>query len=317
MTEQRPIGLIAPICSAMIGACLPLFLPSYWSHVFAVVCIKIILCLSLRQMMLCGLLNLSIVSFMAIGAYFSALFTTTYGVSFWIIMPISGIVCFCIGILFSFPVLRLKGAYFFIGTVCLAVGVNIFFSNFFVSFFGGVPGFTPIAVPKISLLGIDYRLQTNSAHYYLTYLVMLFSIFLMWRLEVTRYGMYWRAIEQADRLLEAVGVSLFKYKMLNFAISCFFAGISGSLYAHITGIITPHDFGLEFLFILVALLVVGGVGDFWGPVAGVVILSVIAEFMRDFGQYETISYGFILVFAMLFMPTGIIGVIRSLHGRIS
>jgi branched-chain amino acid transport system permease protein len=317
MTRSRSTALIVSISSAVLGACLPLVLPSYWAHVFAVVFIKIILCLALRQMMLCGLLNLSIVSFMAIGAYFSALFTTTYGVSFWLIMPLSGVLCFIIGTVFSFPVLRLKGAYFFIGTVCLAVGVNIFFSNFFVSLLGGVPGFTPIAVPRIALLGIDFRFQTNRAHYYLTYFVMLLSIFLMWRLEVTRYGLYWKAIEQADRLLEAVGVSLFKYKMLNFAISCFFAGISGSLYAPITGIITPHDFGLEFLFILVALLVVGGVGDFWGPVAGVVTLSVVAELMRDFGQYETISYGFILVFAMLFIPKGIMGMIRPLFAKMS
>jgi branched-chain amino acid transport system permease protein len=103
--------------------------------------------------------------------------------------------------------------------------------------------------------------------------------------------------------------------MLNFSISCFFAGICGSIYAHILGIITPRDFGLEFLFIIVASLVVGGIGNFWGPLLGVVCLSVIAEFLRDFGQYELFGYGFLLVFAMLFMPQGLAGLIEKVHAK--
>jgi branched-chain amino acid transport system permease protein len=103
--------------------------------------------------------------------------------------------------------------------------------------------------------------------------------------------------------------------MINFVISCFFGGICGSIYAHIIGIVTPQDFGLEFLFILVALLVVGGIENFWGPIIGVVFVSVIAEFLRGFGQYELIGYGFILVLAMVFLPKGLVGLMEKIFSN--
>lgn len=310
LREPAYVGYVGMIALIFV---LPVVLSGYWQHVFALIFIKIILCLALRQMLISGLLNLSIVSFMAIGAYFSVVMTTTLGISFWIIMPLSGVVCFIIGLCLSFPVLRLKGAYFFIGTVCFAVAIIIFFSNFFIETFAGIPGFTPIAVPKIKLLGIEIKFHSNISHYYLACIYMIVSAMIIKRLEFSRYGLYWKAISQADRLIETVGVSLFKYKMLNFAISSFFAGISGSIYAHIIGIITPQDFGLEFLFILVALIVVGGFESYWGPILGVVVLSVIAEFLRDFGQYELIGYGIILVLAMMFLPKGLVGLSEKIY----
>jgi len=293
----------------------PLLLPGYWEHVFSLIFIKIILCLLLRQMMLMGLLNLSITAFMGIGAYFSAVMTTTLGFSFWFITLLSGVVCLFIGVCLSFPVLKLKEAYFFIGTVCFAVSIIILFSNFFIEIFGGVPGFTPIAVPKIKLMGMEIKFNSHISHYYLAAIFMIISAIIIKRLESTRYGLYWKAISQADRLLETIGANLFKYKMINFIISCFFAGISGSIYAHIIGIITPHDFGLEFLFILVALLVVGGIENFWGPIIGVVFVSIIAEFLRGFGQYELIGYGFILVLAMVFLPKGLVGLMEKIFSN--
>ncbi|MBW2118489.1 MAG: branched-chain amino acid ABC transporter permease [Deltaproteobacteria bacterium] len=289
----------------------PFVYPSeYAKHVFALIFIKIILCMSLRQMLLTGLLNLSIVSFMAIGAYFTAVLGTTIGMSFWIVMPLSGLICSLIGLLFAFPVLRLKGAYFFIGTICFAVCVQTFFSNFYVETFGGVPGFTPIDVPHIKLPGFELDFMSHLSYYYLTFIIMLLSIVIFYRLENSRFGQYWKAISFADRLIETVGVDLLKSKILNFTISCFFAGIAGSLFAPLIGIITPHDFDLLFMFFLVMFVVVGGTDSFWGPITGVIAISILAELLRDFGQYETIGYGFILVLALIFMPRGICGLME-------
>ena len=292
---------------------LPVVLPNYWQHVFALIFIKIILCLSLRQMMLTGLLNLSIAAFMGIGAYFSALMTTTFGLSFWYIMPLSGIVCSLIAFLLSFPILKIKGVYFFLGTICFAVGIVTLFSNFFIETFGGLPGFVPIAIPKIRMMGLEIKFSSNISHYYLAGIIMLISAIIIRRLEFSRYGLYWKAISQADKLIETVGVNLFKYKTFNFVITCFFSGLSGSLYAHIMGIITPNDFALEFQFILTTILVVGGFGSFCGPIWGVFFLSIVGEFLRSFGQYELIGYGFILLFTMIFMPKGIAGLIEKIY----
>jgi branched-chain amino acid transport system permease protein len=292
---------------------LPVILPNYWLHVFALIFIKIILCLSMRQMMLTGLLNLSIAAFMGIGAYFSALMMTTYGFSFWYILFFSGVVCSLIGFLLSFPLLKIKGVYFFLGTICFSVGITTLFSNFFVKTFGGMPGFAPVAMVKLHLMGLQVKFTSNLSHYYLTGIFALLSTIVMKRLEFSRYGLYWKAISQADRLIETVGVNLFKYKTFNFVITCFFAGLSGSLYAHIMGIITPNDFALEFQFILTTILVVGGFESFWGPVYGVFFLSILGEFLRGFGQYELIGYGFILLFTMIFTPKGIAGLVEKIY----
>jgi len=235
---------------------------------------------------------------------------TTLGMSFWVVMPLSGLTCSLIGLLFAFPVLKLKGAYFFIGTICFAVCVQTFFCNFYVKTFGGVPGFTPIARPSIRLLGFETDFTSQLFYYYLSFIIMLISTVIFYRLEHSRVGQYWKAISFADRLIESVGVNLFRYKMLNFTISCFFAGIAGSLFAPLVGIITPHDFNLGYMFIIVMFTVVGGTESFWGPITGVIAISILAELLRDFGQYETIAYGFILVLALIFMPKGICGLVE-------
>jgi len=312
MRKQNLPGMI-PIGLIPVIFLLPVVLPNYWLHVFALIFIKIILCLSMRQMMLTGLLNLSISAFMGIGAYFSALMTTTLGFSFWYVILLSGIVCSLIGFLLSFPLLKIKGVYFFLGSICFSVGIVVLFSNFFVKTFGGMPGFAPIAIVKLKLIGLDVKFTSNLSHYYLTGVVALLSLIVMKRLEFSRYGLYWKAISQADRLIETVGVNLFKYKTFNFVISCFFCGISGSLYAHIIGIITPNDFALEFQFILTTILVVGGLESFWGLVLGVIFLSIVGEILRGFGQYESIGYGFILLFTMIFAPKGLAGLVDKVY----
>ena len=305
-TRNRAIGWAV----LAAGLTFPLVAPGEYARlVLALMFIKMILCLSLRQTLLTGLLNLSVVAFMAVGAYSTALLTTTYRWPFWIVLPAAGLLCGVIGWLFSFPLLRLKGAYFFIGTVCIAAVVETFFSSFFVETFGGVPGFSPIARPRLALLGASFTFGSHISYYYLALAVLLLSIFVFYRLEYSRYGQYWKAMSFADRLIETVGVNVARYKMLNVSIASFFCGVAGSLFAPLVGLITPHDFNLGFMFLLVLFTVVGGASFFWGPVVGVLVVGTVAEVLRDFGQYETLGYGVILVLALLFMPTGICGLV--------
>lgn len=292
---------------------LPLAIPVYGRLVMALVFVKIILCLSLRQTLLTGLLNLSLVAFMAIGAYFTALLSTTHGWSYWLVLPLAGLLCGAIGALFSFPLLRLKGAYFFIGTVCIAAVVETFFSSFLVEQFGGVPGFSPIAKPRVAAFGASFMFRTHLSWYYLTLAVLAVSLFVFYRLEHSRFGQYWKAMSFADRLVETVGVSLFRYKMLNVTIASFFAGVAGALFAPLVGLITPHDFNLGFMFLLVLYTVVGGTESFWGPAVGVLVVGLVAEVLREFGQYETLGYGIILLLALRFLPSGICGLLGALR----
>jgi len=310
---DKPVFLII---IPLIGFILPTLLPVFWIHIFALIFIKIILSVSLRQMLLTGMLNLACVAFMGIGAYFSGVLSTNYGLSFWFTMPLAGLFCAMLGLALGFPLFRMKGAYFFIGTVCFAIIVQTFFSNFYVETFGGVPGFTPIAKPHIKIPGLDLKFISQTSYYYLSFCIMLISLMIMYRLEHSRYGQYWKAIRDADRLIETLGVDLFQHKMLNFAICAFFSGICGSIYAPFIGIITPHDFSLDFVFFVIMYAVVGGSENFWGPIVGVLVLSVVGEFLRGLGQYELFCYGIILVSALLFMPQGFLGFYERVSNRI-
>lgn len=313
MSDALSKSRLAALGIGLAVLALPLAIPVYGRLVMALIFVKIILCLSLRQTLLTGLLNLSLVAFMAIGAYFTALLTTTHGWPYWVVLPLAGLLCGAIGALVSFPLLRLKGAYFFIGTVCIAAVVETFFSSFLVEQFGGVPGFSPIAKPRLEAFGASFVFRTHLSWYYLTLAALALSVFVFHRLEHSRYGQYWKAMSFADRLVETVGVSLFRYKMLNVSIASFFAGVAGALFAPLLGLITPHDFNLGFMFLLVLYTVVGGTESFWGPVVGVLVVGVVAEVLREFGQYETLGYGIILVLALRFLPSGICGLLGALR----
>lgn len=285
----------------------------FWVHVLTLIFIYIILSVSLRLVALTGLLNLASMAFMGIGAYASAVLSTRLGVPFWIAMPIAGGVCALLSLALGVPLLRLTGAYFFIGTVTIAMIVRIFFGNFFVDIFQGIPGFSPIAKPSITIPGIlEFVLISKPSQYYLALVVMTISLLIMYGLENSKYGRAWKAIAQADNLAESVGVDLFKYKVIAFAACNFFCGIAGATYGAIMNIITPHEFDLPRMFIIVMYCVVGGIHSFWGAIIGTFIMAVIAEFLRTLGQWELFGYGVILVLTMRFMPQGLVGLVKPL-----
>jgi branched-chain amino acid transport system permease protein len=285
----------------------------FWVHVLTLIFIYIILSVSLRLVAITGLLNLASVAFMGIGAYASAVISTRLEVPFWVAMPIAGGICALFSLALGIPLLRLIGAYFFIGTVTIAMIVRVFFGNFFVDIFQGIPGFSPIAKPYITIPGIlEVVFISKVSQYYLALGVMAISLLIMYGLENSKYGRAWKAIAQADNLAESVGVDLFKNKLLAFATCNFFCGIAGATYGAIMNIITPHEFDLPRMFIIVMYCVVGGMHSFWGAIIGTVFMAVIAEFLRTLGQWELFGYGVILVLAMRFMPQGLAGLMKPL-----
>jgi len=285
----------------------------FWVHVLTLIFISIILSVSLRLMGLTSLLNLASVAFMGIGAYASAVLSTRLEISFWIAMPLAGGVCILLSVALGIPLLRLIGAYFFIGTVTIAMIVRVFFGNFYVDIFQGIPGFSPIARPSFTIPGLlEIVLISKTSHYYLALGVMVISLLIMYGLENSRYGRAWKAVAQADHLAESIGVDLFRYKLLAFAVCNFFCGIAGATYGAIMNIITPHEFDLPRMFIIVMYCVVGGMHSFWGAIIGTVFMAVIAEFLRTLGQWELLGYGVILVLAVRFMPQGLVGLMKPL-----
>ena len=131
---------------------------------------------------------------------------------------------------------------------------------------------------------------------------------LLWRLEHSRIGLTFHAVHWQDQLADAVGVNTWRYRTLAFVIASFFAGLAGGLLAHYLGAINPDRFDVEEMVYVLIWVIVGGTATMWGPIVGLVALTVINEVRLralDVGEMRPLFYGAILILAMLFLPDGI------------
>jgi branched-chain amino acid transport system permease protein len=289
----------------------------YTFHILCLIGINVIFACSLNAILNVGELNLAHAAFMGIGAYSSTLLVMRLNLSFWVAMPLAMILAAIVSLFIGSITLRFKGAYFLLFTFLFAELIRVLLSNFGVSLFGGIPGITNIPGPSI-YIGNLVRIHFSSKihFYYLILILTLFTIFVMRRIDQSRIGMVFKAISQSDVLAESIGISSMKFKILGCALGCFFAGMAGSLYAHFVGIITPPDFAVHAVLTPIAYVVIGGIGSVLGPVIGTVFLMMLSHFfLRQFGFYEMLIYGVIIVLIIRFMPEGLISLPRRLQMR--
>lgn len=275
----------------------------------------IIMAVGLRVTMTTGQVSFAHAAFMAIGAYSSALLVMRVGLSFWLALPLAGIIAMVVAILIGFPILRLTGVYFFLVTFAFGTVVMLIITNYWRDVFGGTQGLLNIPVPDpLAIPGLPpLEFATMTPFYYLGLMVMIIMILFAVRLDRSRFGRVFRAIRQQDALAQSVGVNLFSYKMLGWAIACFFAGIAGSLFSHMHKVITPGDFTIQLAVYCVVYVIVGGEHKVSGPILGTALLSLVAEYLRGFGPIEPLAYGVALVLVIVFMPQGILGILPRIN----
>jgi len=285
---------------------------AYVFHILCLIGINIVFACSLNIILNIGELNLAHAAFMGIGAYTSTILVMRLSLPFWFSMPVAMLVSAIISLAIGFLTLRFKGAYFLLFTFLFAELVRILLSNFWIGLFGGIPGLTNIPRPSITIPGLfQTEFTSNVDFYYLILVLVIITIFVMRRMDVSRLGLLFRAISQSESLVESAGISATRFKILGCAIGCCFAGLAGSLYAHFVGIITPHDFSVHAVLAPIAYVVVGGMGSIYGPVLGTSFLMVLSHFyLRQLGLYELLIYGIIIVLIIRFMPEGLISIPR-------
>jgi branched-chain amino acid transport system permease protein len=284
----------------------------YVFHILCLIGINIIFACSLNTILNIGELNLGHAAFMGIGAYASVLLVMRLSFCFWSALPIAMIASAIISLPIGFLTLRFRGAYFLLFTFLFAELVRMLLSNFWIGLFGGIPGLTNIPRPSINITGLlNINFSSNIHFYYLILILVVFTVLIMHRIDLSRLGMVFKAISQSESLAESIGISSMKFKILGCAIGCFFAGMAGSLYAHFVGIITPTDFSIHAVLAPIAYVVVGGMGNVFGPVIGTCFLMIVSHFfLRQFGLYELLMYGVIIVIIIRFMPEGLISLPR-------
>ncbi len=259
-----------------------------------------------------GQISLGHAAFYGLAAYTTSILTTTYnlpiiaGILAGIVLV--GLVAYLIGI----PTLKLSGHYLAMATLGFGIIVYIVF-NETIELTGGPSGF--VGIPRLSLFG--YSFDSDLSYYYLVVFVL--AIVLMFSLNLirSRIGRALRAIHTSEKAAQISGIDIARYKLFIFVLSAILAGIAGVLYAHYLEFIAPSSFGFNHSVLLVTMVVLGGMTNVWGAVAGAFFLTMLPEFLRAFENIEFLLYGFILIVCMMFLPEGIVGGIQKLVRKLT
>jgi branched-chain amino acid transport system permease protein len=260
---------------------------------------------------LAGLLDLGYVAFYAVGAYCYALLNYHFGLGFWTVLPIGAALGFLFGILLGFPVLRLRGDYLAIVTLGFGEIIRLVLENWNEFSFGpsGIAN-----IPRPGLLGMDLSLhQVHIYMYFLMVGMVLFTIFVVRRLQDSRIGRAWMALREDEVACQAMGIDKTRTKLSAFALGATWAGMGGVVFAAKTTFINPASFTIWESVIILCVVVLGGMGSILGVVCGALILILLPEYLRAFSEYRMLLFGMILVLMMVFRPGGIISDVRKIY----
>lgn len=249
-----------------------------------------------------GLFSFGHAAFYGIGAYTAAILATRSGAPFWLTLPLAGIVAGAFGAAIALPTLRLSGIFLALVTIGFQEITYLVKLNWIGLTRGpmGIPGIPPPAIGGVTLSG-------NRGYYYLILALDVLVLFVISRIVNSRVGRAFVAIREDELAAGSVGIATFPTKVLSFVIATFFAGIAGAFFAHHARFVSADSFRLDETFVILTMLIVGGMGSLLGPVIGAVFLVVLPEASRFLAEYRGVVYGLILIAVILFRPEGIAG----------
>ncbi|MDF2114397.1 branched-chain amino acid ABC transporter permease [Roseiarcaceae bacterium H3SJ34-1] len=274
-------------------------LSSYQESIAIFLGVNVLMAFSVYVPTSAGLISLGQAGFMAIGAYASAYLTsrfTAFDVPFGLALFLGGAAAGIVGVLVAAPAVRIRGIYLIIATLGFGEIVRVLFVNF--EPLGGASG----------LSGIQ-PLTTLS---WVVAICLFFFVFL-WRLRSTPLGRAFVAIHEDETAAEAMGINLFRTKLMAFGGGAFIAGIAGGLYAHFALFIDPSQFGFSksaeaFLFVIL-----GGSVNPLGPVAGAIVVTLLPEFLRFLQDWRMSFFAVLLIACAVWRPGGLISYRRAAH----
>mgnify|MGYP001295001847 CR=1 FL=1 len=278
----------------------------YYLHILIIIIYYICYTSTYRFILHTGQFHLGAHAFIGIGAYASVLLVTRAELSFWFAMPIAGCIAAVIAVIVGYPALRLKGIYFAIITWGFGDTLLFIYKQFKEPFGGSaglfsIPAPDPIYLPIIGI--IDF--SSKSHYYFLALSLLILTLFILYRLETSRYGLIFGAIREGDKLARSVGIDIMGYKVLAFAICSGLAGMAGSFYAHYTFYISPIDFSVHLTISLAILIVVGGVERFSGAIVGTVFLMLLGEIFSGYAHYQLLLYSGLMIIVLILIPKGL------------
>lgn len=288
---------------------LPLLVPdTYTMRVIDIAVLWGIYALSLNLLMgYVGLINLGQAAFLAVGAYSTAILTTRLGWSFWATLPVSTLAGAMLGAAVGMPSLRIGGHYLAMVTLGFGVIVNVFLVNL-LPVTNGYDGIGGIPAPVI--LGLPL---SNLFRYY--YLLILALAVVAAGIRFVRHSAIGRsllAIREDEATARALGVRTLHLKTFAFMWCAAIAALVGSLYASLFGYISPDSFAVDNSILVLAMVLVGGLGSIAGAILGALVLTLLPEYLRFLGGYYQLVYATIIILTMLLLPNGLVGMFSRL-----
>jgi branched-chain amino acid transport system permease protein len=306
------------VLGALALCILPLLLQSagnFWVRIADTALLYILLAIGLNIVVgYAGLLDLGFVAFFAIGAYlyglmasphlsenfpwFAQMFPDGLHTSIWLIIPLAAVVAGIFGILLGAPTLKLRGDYLAIVTLGFGEIIRVFLNNLDhpVNLTNGPKGLSQIesiklgSYPSLGMEGLNlgrpldvtetYTINSVTLYYYLFLALVVVSVIISHRLEVSRIGRAWMAIREDEIAAKAMGINTRNMKLLAFGMGATFGGVSGTMFAAFQGFVSPESFSLMESIMIVAMVVLGGIGHLPGVILGAVLLSALPEVLR-------------------------------------
>jgi len=305
-------------------ALFPFLFKNYYVYVANYMAINVIVVIGLNLLVgYTGQISLGHSGFFAIGAYGTLALMSKVGLPFVIALPAAALATALFGFLIGLPALRLEGPYLSIATLGFGLTITRVIGR--IEFFGGRQG---LHAPELTIG--PWHLNTDRDFYYLLITITVILTVAARNLIKTKVGRAFIAIRDADIAAETMGVNLMYYKTLAFAVSAFYTGIAGGLYAFVLRFIEPELFGLFMSILFLAMVVVGGLGSIFGAIAGACLLSYMDLELRNIlsipyvglwlealsksyfsitgvSNIQFILYGLIMVLIMIFEPLGLYG----------
>ncbi len=298
---------IATLIMLLVLLVLPRILGIFLTDVMDQVGIFVLMALGLNIVVgFAGLLDLGYVAFFAIGAYMTALLTSTgalgMGLNFWVAVPIAVLCATLAGTILGVPVLRMRGDYLAIVTLGFGEIIRVLVrSDLLKPVIGGAQGILNIGRPTIG----DFQFVSPLHFYYLILAGCILAWIIATRLRDGRLGRRWMAMREDEDVAEAAGINLVATKLLAFSIGASFAGLAGALFASRIGSVFPNSFELLISINVLAVVIVGGIGSLPGVVLGAFVLVGLPVLLREFEEYRLLMYGLLLVTMMLVRPEGL------------
>jgi branched-chain amino acid transport system permease protein len=257
-----------------------------------------------------GQISLGHAAFYGIGAYTAAVLTTRFN---WNTLPALGGALLLVGVIawiIGKPILKLKGHYLAMATLGFGLIMEILLNELDLT--GGPQGISNI--PKLNVLGL--RFSDDFHFYFLIWGSVILVQLMMVNLIKGKMGRAFLAIHTNELAAETLGINTAALKQAAFVISAVLAGLAGAFYAYSLNYISPEPFAFNFSIMLVTMVVIGGMGDLWGPLIGTALLGILPELLRSFKNFDIAVYGLLLILIVIFMPKGVVSLIYRLINKL-